>query len=126
MNNVILSGRLGKDPEQRQTKDGQAVVLISIAESISVNSNGDKSTVWHDAEAWGRTGEILAAYAQKGTGVTIQGSLRYNIYDNKDGQRVKRAKININHVEITSNWKQATDNVQEDRQPDFDYRDSPY
>jgi single stranded DNA-binding protein len=102
MNILIISGRIGQDPEAKQTPAGQ-VVTFSLAETVFIN--GEKSTAWHDCQAWGKPGENILKYAQKGTGVTVQGSLMYNEYESKDGHKVKRAKINVHTVEITSNWK---------------------
>ena len=102
MNILIISGRIGQDPEAKQTPAGQ-VVTFSLAETVFIN--GEKSTAWHDCQAWGKPGENILKYAQKGTGVTLQGSLKYDQYENKEGHKVKRAKINVYAVEITSNWK---------------------
>src|SRR5690554_547498 len=102
MNILIVSGRIGQDPEAKQTTAGQ-VVTFSLAETVFVN--GEKSTAWHDCQVWGKPGENIVKYAQKGTGVTLQGSLKYDQYENKEGHKVKRAKINVYAVEITSNWK---------------------
>ena len=102
MNILIVSGRIGQAPEAKQTTAGQ-VVTFSLAETVFVN--GEKTTAWHDCQAWGKPGENIVKYAQKGTGVTLQGSLKYDQYENKEGHKVKRAKINVYAVEITSNWK---------------------
>ena len=102
MNNLILSGRIGQEPDVKQIGAGQ-VVTFSLAETIF--HKGEKGTAWHDCEAWGKAGENIVKYAQKGTGVTLQGSLKYDQYENKEGHNVKRAKINVYAVEITSNWK---------------------
>ena len=102
MNVLIISGRIGQDPEAKQTPAGQ-VVTFSLAETVFVG--GEKTTAWHDCQAWGKPGENIVKYAQKGTGVTVQGSLKYDQYENKEGHKVKRAKINVYAVEITSNWK---------------------
>jgi single stranded DNA-binding protein len=102
MNILIISGRIGQDPEAKQTAAGQ-VVTFSLAETVFVG--GEKTTAWHDCQAWGKPGENIVKYAQKGTGVTLQGSLKYDQYETKEGHKVKRAKINVYAVEITSNWK---------------------
>lgn len=102
MNILIVSGRIGQDPEAKQTPAGQ-VVTFSLAETVFIN--GEKSTAWHDCQAWGKSGENILKYAQKGTGVTLQGSLKYDQYVTKEGHKVKRAKINVYAVEVTSNWK---------------------
>ena len=102
MNVLIISGRIGQDPEAKQTPAGQ-VVTFSLAETVFIN--GEKTTAWHDCQAWGKPGENILKYAQKGTGVTLQGSLKYDQYETKEGHKVKRAKINVYAVEVTSNWK---------------------
>lgn len=102
MNILIVSGRIGQDPEAKQTPAGQ-VVTFSLAETVFVG--GEKTTAWHDCQAWGKPGENILKYAQKGTGVTLQGSLKYDQYETKEGHKVKRAKINVYAVEVTSNWK---------------------
>lgn len=104
MNILILSGRIGQDPEAKQTPAGQ-VVTFSLAETIF--SGGEKTTAWHDCHAWGKSGETLLKYAQKGTAITLQGALKYDQYENKDGQKVKRAKIAVFATEITSGWKEG-------------------
>lgn len=112
MNILIVSGRIGQDPEAKQTPAGQ-VVTFSLAETVFVG--GEKTTAWHDCQAWGKTGENILKYTQKGTGVTLQGSLKYDQYETKEGYKVKRAKINIYAVEVTSNWK--GDSSQQGRAP---------
>lgn len=106
MNVLILSGRLGKDPERKHF-NGSSVVNFTLAETIVVN--GEKKAAWHDCECWGKISDTIERYCQKGTQITLTGSLRYDEYESKDGRKVKRAKVNIHNIEITAGWReQAT------------------
>lgn len=120
MNILIISGRIGQDPEAKQTPAGQ-VVTFSLAETVFIN--GEKTTVWHDCQAWGKPGENILKYAQKGTGVTLQGSLKYDQYETKEGHKVKRAKINVYAVEVTSNWKGDSSQQGRESQTERQYDD---
>ena len=61
VNKVILVGNLGRDPEVRYTKSGQAVASFSLATSESwkgKDGNREEKTEWHRIVAWGKLGEI--------------------------------------------------------------------
>jgi single-strand DNA-binding protein len=61
VNKVILVGRLGADPIQRQTKSGTPVTSFSLATSRWVKKEGDEvgveETQWHRIVAWGKQAE---------------------------------------------------------------------
>lgn len=92
MNIVILSGRLTRDPEKRQTASGSTVMSFSLAVE-----RGDKSrtTDFFRCEAWGHTADFIAKYFQKGSPIEIQGALRTDKHE-KDGQTRELTKIVVN------------------------------
>lgn len=104
MNLLILSGSLGKDPERKTFQSG-SLVNFTLAETIVVN--GEKKAVWHDCSAFGKTSDTIERYCQKGTNVTVTGKLVYDEYTNKEGQNVKRAKMNVFSVEINARWREV-------------------
>jgi len=67
---IIIVGRLGKDPEQRFTKEGKAVTSFSVA----VDEGNDKTT-WFKVTAWGKLAETCNTYLQKGKQVLVEGRL---------------------------------------------------
>ena len=77
MNLVILSGRLGKDPETRAVGNGQ-VTKFSLATGYK-KADGTQHTDWHQIEAWNKTGEIAQKYLTKGKQVIIQ------LHNNRNG-----------------------------------------
>jgi single-strand DNA-binding protein len=95
VNKVILVGRLGADPIQRETKAGLAVVHFPVATSrkLQVSNEGasneesapSEETQWHKVVTWGKQGENCAQYLRKGSAVYIEGMIRSHKYEGKDG-----------------------------------------
>lgn len=96
-NSVTLIGNLGKDPQSMTTQnDGTAVVSFSLATNESYNNKkGEKvnTTQWHRCVVFGKKAEVIKQYAQKGSKIAVQGSLRYTRYTDKEG--VERYSVDI-------------------------------
>lgn len=107
VNKVILVGRLGNDPTERETKTGRKVVSFPIATSRRVKvapkeDGGDlvgesgegatetapmqEETQWHRIVAWGRQGEVCRQYLRKGHTVFVEGALRSRRYEDQEGR----------------------------------------
>ncbi|MHB1601741.1 MAG: single-stranded DNA-binding protein, partial [bacterium] len=90
LNKVLLIGNLGKDPELRYTPDGLAILKFSIATSEYFNDkSGNKSekTTCHNIVAFGKMGQTLANYLNKGKQVFVEGRINNRSYDDKDGNK---------------------------------------
>ncbi len=88
VNKVILVGNLGADPEIRHLESGSKVANISIATSESyTNRNGERveQTEWHRVELWDRLADLCEKYLAKGRTVYIEGKIRTNEYQDKEG-----------------------------------------
>ena len=89
INKVILVGNLGNDPETRYMPSGDAVTNISVAttESWKDKQTGEQKdrTEWHKVVMFRRLGEIAAEYLRKGSQVYIEGKLRTNKWQDRDG-----------------------------------------
>ena len=88
MNKVILIGRLGQAPDSRVTANGANVASLNIATSER-KKESDKwvdSTEWHRVVAFGKTAELAVSHLDKGSQVAIEGSLRTNKWQDKDGK----------------------------------------
>jgi len=86
LNKAILIGRLGQDPELKQTKTGKTVCNFSLATSESYMNNGEKQskTTWHNIIAWGQQAKTVGQYLKKGQEVYIEGKIENRSYE-KDG-----------------------------------------
>lgn len=88
VNKVILVGNLGKDPEVRHLQDGVAVARFPIATSESFkDKNGQKQerTEWHNVVVWRGLADVAEKYLKKGHSVYIEGKIRTNSYQDKEG-----------------------------------------
>ena len=96
MNQVILVGNLGADPELRQTGNGKAVVSLRVA-----TQDGQDVTNWHNVVVWERQAEACARYLHKGSKVAVSGRIQYREVE-RDGQRRTYTDIVAHRVEFMS------------------------
>jgi single-strand DNA-binding protein len=88
LNHVQLIGNLGKDPEARFTANGKKYATFSVAVNRSWKAADGKkmeATDWFLINAWGKLGEICLSYLKKGRLVYIDGQLRSERWEDKDG-----------------------------------------
>jgi len=95
-NRVVLVGNLTRDPEKvRYLTSGMAVTDIGLA----VNDRVKKGNEWVDEATfvditlWGRTAEVACEYLTKGAPVLIEGRLKFESWEDKEGQ--KRSKLKV-------------------------------
>lgn len=89
MNNVVLVGRLTKDPEIRYSPNGKAVCRYTLAINRSfTNTNGEKDADFISCVSFGKVAENLANYQEKGSLIGVVGRIQTGSYENQQGQRV--------------------------------------
>lgn len=95
LNRVQLIGYLGKDPESKYTPTGKKVAHFSIAVTQRWKTGGETKeyTEWVNIEAWGRLGEICQQYLKKGSLVYLEGRLKTDKYEDKDGDTRYYTKV---------------------------------
>lgn len=101
VNKVILVGFLGRDPEVRYTKSGQAVASFSLATSekwTGKDGNKEEKTEWHRIVAWGKLGEICGEYLSKGKQIYIEGRLQTREWEDNDGNKKQTTEIVANNM----------------------------
>jgi single-strand DNA-binding protein len=100
-NQVILMGNLTRDPELRQTPNGQNVCSFSLALNRSYrgsDGNWQEATDYVDIVAWGPLGERVAQYLSKGRPCLVSGRLQSRSWE-QDGQ--KRSKVEVVAQDVT-------------------------
>lgn len=88
VNKVIIVGRLGQDPEIRNTSSGTAVANFSVATSESwTDKTGQKQerTEWHRIVVWSRLAELCQQYLSKGRQVYVEGRLQTRQWQDNTG-----------------------------------------
>ena len=104
MNNVVLIGRLTKDPEVRRVDEKMTIATFSLAIDRPVKKDGEKKTDFPRVTVFGRQAESCEKYLAKGMLVGIQGSIQTGSYTNKDGQTVYTTGVAANRVKFLE-WK---------------------
>ena len=107
MNQVILIGRLTRDPELRYIAgSGTPVAQFGIAvDREFVGKDGKKETDFIDIQVWGKSAENCTNYIGKGSLVGIQGSLRIDNYKNEAGENRRAVRVNATRVQFLDNRK---------------------
>lgn len=111
MNKVMLIGNVGKEPEVRYYDTDQAVAKVTLAttERGYTLKNGTKvpdHTDWHNLVFYRQLAKIVEQYVHKGDKLYVEGRLRYNIYDDKQGRRHYVTEINVENMEMLSQKRQ--------------------
>ena len=91
VNKVILVGNLGRDPEVRNTQNGDPIVNMSLAtsESWKDRTTGERRerTEWHRVVIFNENlGRIAQQYLRKGSKVYIEGQLQTRKWQDQSGQ----------------------------------------
>lgn len=119
LNRVQIIGRLGKDPEEKTTKNGSAYVVFPIAvDRRWRNRDGEnrKETDWFNVEAWGKLGEICLNYLTKGRLIFLEGRLRTTRYDH-EGETRYFTKVVASRMQMLDRPKEE-EGVEEDIAPE--------
>lgn len=96
INKAILVGRLGKDPEVRYTPDGMMVTTFTMAtDEQRKDKNGERvrTTEWHRIVTFGKLAEICGKYLTKGKLVFVEGRIRTQAWEDKDGNKRSTTEI---------------------------------
>lgn len=124
LNKVLLMGRLGSDPELRYTADGSAVAKFNIATSETFkDKSGSKKerTEWHRIVLWGKLAEIAGEYLKKGRLVYIEGKIRTNEFEGRDGMKHKTIEIIASDMKMLPTGGQSQGQGQA---PDFERKNN--
>ena len=90
VNRALILGRVGKDPELNQTKNGTMVCKFSIATAnkwTAQDGTKQESTTWHNIVAWGKQATAIGEFVVKGQELFVEGRIENRSYDDKDGNK---------------------------------------
>ncbi|MDM7320465.1 single-stranded DNA-binding protein [Streptomyces sp. P17] len=108
INNVVLVGRLTKDPDLRYTGNGTAVAAFTMAVERSFNgADGQKQTDFISCVVWRKQAETLANYTRKGSLLGVQGRLQSRSYDNQQGQKVFVTEVVVEEFQFLETKAQS-------------------
>lgn len=107
-NRIILIGNLTRDPDYKQLASGQAVCRLGLATNRQFK-NRQTGTVTQevcfvDIDVWGAQAESCRQYLQKGRSILVEGRLKFDSWQDPQGQtRSKHSIVADRVVFLTSN-----------------------
>jgi single-strand DNA-binding protein len=106
VNRVFLIGRVGADPERKETRTGIPLLRFSLATgrrvrdpNASDGSGWSEETDWHRIVLWGKLAEALSQHIRKGEKLFVEGTLKVQKYTAKDG--TSRSSFEVHAEDVT-------------------------
>lgn len=126
---ATFAGHLGRDPSTKEI-NGNTITEFVIA--VNPSFPKDSPTMWIDCKAWGRKGEVIAEHHSKGDAILVEGSLRQEEWEAKDGGG-KRSKLvldvnNFTFIKSKDTSPSSAPTAPQPAQvgPEFDHDDIPF
>lgn len=112
MNNITVSGYVGKDLEKRVFSSGGGVSLFSLAvKRLYSNKDGEYDTQWIDCRILGLDNGF-SRYAEKvckrGSYIIVSGEMFMNKYREKNGEYRQSPYIIVNRLEVVNTHKETS------------------
>ena len=119
LNNVIIMGRLTRDPEKRTTQSGVSVASFTLAVDRDYSGAEEKQTDFIDCTAWRHTAEFVSKYFSKGRMAVVSGRLQIDNYTDNDGNKRKAAKVIADNIYFGDSKKDGATGGQSDETASF-------
>ena len=117
MNSIQLIGRLTTKPELRYTTSNKAVTNFNIAVNRNfTNADGNREADFISCQVWNKQAENLVKYQDKGSLIAVEGNLRVEQFEDKDGNNRYKTYVAVNNIEYLSSAKQSTEATQENKE----------
>ena len=100
-NKVTLIGRTGKEVETVNFENGGNASKVTLATTdFYTNAKGEKveETQWHNLVAYGKIGEIMQKYVEKGKEIGVEGKIMYRSFDGTDGSKKYITEIRVEEL----------------------------
>lgn len=99
INQLIIVGRLVRDPELKETNNGKKVSNITLAVNrTQKDSNGEYITDFIDIALWGNLAEKTSEYCGKGDVIGIKGCIGSDLDELSDGKTFNRIKVMVDKI----------------------------
>ena len=116
MNNVVLIGRLTRDPEVKyiNAENPLAVATFTVAIDRPTRAGQEKKTDFPRVQVFGRVAENCEKFLSKGRLVGIQGRLQTGNYINREGVTVYTTDVVAERVEFLEWGDKKAHNIQKE------------
>lgn len=103
INKVTILGRLGADPEVKNTPSGKTVASFSVVTSDTwkdKEGNKQEKAEWHRMVAWEPVAQICGKYLKKGDKAYFEGKLQTRSWEDSEGNKRSTTEIVVSKVEL--------------------------
>ncbi len=100
MNQLVIMGHLGADPEVKFTSSGQKVTTLRMAENQ--RRSGKEETIWWRVTIWGEHLDRKIAHLKKGSAVIVTGEMaKPEIYHDREGNSQISLNLTAYHLNFS-------------------------
>jgi single-strand DNA-binding protein len=113
-------GTVGKDPDVRFTQNGNVIASFSLATNEKFkdkSGNAQERTEWHSVTVFNKLAEIVQQYVRKGMPLYIEGALRTEQWQDKEGNTRYTTKIIANELQMLGSKEQGNPAAQSAKRP---------
>ncbi len=121
LNQCILTGNLGGDPEIRYSNDGDPISTFSIA-----FRSGKEKTGWIRVTCFNKLSDIAEKYLHKGAKITVVGSLHQEKWQTESGENRTGYKIIAHSIEFIKTDGRGFEDGQSDQSNQSNDDDLPF
>lgn len=101
-NRIIIAGNLTRDPEYKQLPSGQGVCRLGLASNRQFKNKQTGTAIqevcYVDIDVWGPQADSCQKFLQKGRGVLIEGRLKFDTWQDQQGQTRSKHSIVADRV----------------------------
>lgn len=116
LNKTFLIGRLTADPELRYTPGGAAVADLRLATNRTwTGKDGEKheDVLYIDVVVWNRTAEACCQYLKKGSATHIEGYMKLEKWETKEGEKRSKIKVEAERVQFLDSKRDQNEEPEE-------------
>ncbi|MDP4008793.1 MAG: single-stranded DNA-binding protein [Candidatus Peregrinibacteria bacterium] len=128
VNKVILVGNVTRDPDTRQTQNGQKIVTFGLATNRQWKSaSGDKQdqAEFHELVAWSRLADLCEKYVRKGKLLYVEGYLKTRSWDTPEGVRRFKTEVVVQDLIMLEKKSGEDDDFDYHQDDDASYDEAP-
>ena len=109
INNVVLAGRITRDPELRKTPTGTSVVSFTLAcnRRFGSNQEGGQQADFINCVAWRQSADFMANYVKQGALLGVEGRIQTRSYKDQSDRTVYITEVVCDSVQILAQKRDA-------------------
>lgn len=127
LNNLVISGRLTKDPEVKKLSTDFTVATFTLAVSRKYQKNGEwvDESSFFNVQTSNKLAEKIQKSAKKGSPVIVEGYLKQRSYTNKEGVEIKIIEIIASKVSVLERDEESKNEPKQEQKPSYRQTSQP-